>query len=197
MYTDTHLPPESHNMHALSFLLSHTYTHSQKHAHSPVVSVRVCSVSVYKYGPETAVMAPASNKQRAEKPPIPASLWPKSRLDGHPTSSRWTISRRPELRYQICVCVCARVYVWISERASKTEERQRGFWYIPHVARNPDTTTPRHKEECYEKERRRGEVSAGEQRELSWVRTGGGGVETTPTLLGEKKKRKSVSCWEF
>lgn len=49
-------------------------TLTQKHVHSPVVSAHVCSVSVYKYGPETAVMAPASNKQRAEKPPIPASL---------------------------------------------------------------------------------------------------------------------------
>lgn len=31
-----------------------------------------CVCSVYKYGSETSIMASASNKQRAEKPPIPA-----------------------------------------------------------------------------------------------------------------------------
>lgn len=33
-----------------------------------------CVCSVYKYGSETSIMASASNKQRAEKPPIPAFL---------------------------------------------------------------------------------------------------------------------------
>lgn len=167
-YTQTHISLVS-NIICMPFI-SGTDTRVQ----SCCISVRLfCVCSVYKYGPERALMAPASNKQRAEKPPIPAFLWPKSWLDGHPTSSRWTFSRRPAHRYQICkcVCMCVSVYVWISERASKTE-RKRGFWYIPHVARSPDTTTPRHKEECYEKERRRGRSFYG------W---------------GER----SVSCWEF
>lgn len=115
LYTDAHLPPESHNMCALSFFVFFFAPH--QNTRSPVVAGHVCSVSVYKYGSQTAVMAPAPNKQRAEKPHIPPSLWPKSRLDRHPTSSHWMFSSSAPLQ-QVRACGC--------EPVKKREGQQGG-----------------------------------------------------------------------
>lgn len=50
-----------------------TYYASFRDAHALRLHRRLfCVCSVYKYGSETSIMAPASNKQSAEKPPIPA-----------------------------------------------------------------------------------------------------------------------------
>lgn len=134
LYTDAHLTSESHNMRTLLFFVWHRkgkkYT-QHTHIHSPVAWSCVCSVSVYKYDSETAVMAPASNKQRKEKPPIPASNWPKSQLDRHPTSSRWTFSRRASAM-QPDPCACGDV--------PAEQSGGSGFWFVPHVA----FAVPRH-----------------------------------------------------